>query len=542
MPILTLGLVRLKTMKRLRGLLQACHFGPSMLVTTVAFLIAQALWWEGPAYVIAVGVLLGQLIVGWTNDLHDYEDDLKHNRVVKPLVSGLITPKQLRTAIFVVTPLAVLVNLFGPLGLKGGAVYLLGIGFGLAYNFYFKYTALSPLPYVIAFAALPASIVLAVDETPPLWLMAAGSLLGVAAHIANVLKDFDEDGLSGIRSFPRIIGERASRLAIAAILLATTVLLNSVSSRPALLIVGIIGALLTVKAPRSILFKAIMIVALANLVLLISALDSEIGNKEFADRSSIIIGADRPAELFLPIANESDEPSGILVNLHGYSGDSISQTNYTYLKQAALDAGLAYIAPDGMKDGSGNRFWNASNACCDFAKTGVNDVAYIDGLIEEISNEYNLDTSRIYLFGHSNGHFMSYQYLCTTKNKVAAIAGLAGSMDADPAQCAGKSANILHIHGDADSTISYQGGALFSQSYPSVDEVMKRWNQNNQCSADAEKELDLIAAMSGAETTSLTFNCGKGSLELWRINGGVHVPVLDRGFADKVVSWLTLKT
>jgi len=528
-------------MKRLRGLLQACHFGPSVLVTTVAFLIATTLWWEGPAYVIVVGVLLGQLIVGWTNDLHDYDDDLKHNRVAKPLVSGLITPKQLRTAIFVVTPLAVLVNLFGPLGLKGGAVYLLGIAFGLAYNFYFKYTPLSPLPYVIAFAALPASVVLAVDETPPLWMMAAGSLLGVAAHIANVLKDFEEDGQSGIRSFPRIIGERAARVSIAVLLLATTVLLNSVSPRPALLIVGIVGALLTIKAPRSILFKAIMIVALANLVLLISALSDEIGNKEFADRTSIVIGADRPAELFLPVANESDEPSGILVNLHGYSGDSISQTNYTYLKESALAAGLAYIAPDGMKDGAGNRFWNASNACCDFAKSGVNDVEYIDSLIDEISNSYNFDKSRIYLFGHSNGHFMSYQYLCTSKNKVAAIAGLAGSMDIDPAQCAGKSANVLHIHGDADATISYQGGALFSQSYPSVDEVMKRWSQNNQCSAGTEKELDLIAAMSGPETTSFAFDCGKGSLELWKINGGVHVPVLDRGFADKVVSWLTLK-
>ena len=142
------------------------------MVTTVAFLIARALWWEGPAYVIAIGVLSGQLIVGWTNDLHDYADDLRHNRTSKPLVSGLITTKQLRTAIFVVLPLAVIVNLFGPLGLKGGAVYLLGIGFGLAYNFYFKFTALSPLPYVIAFAALPASIVVAVDKTPPLWLMA----------------------------------------------------------------------------------------------------------------------------------------------------------------------------------------------------------------------------------------------------------------------------------------------------------------------------------------------------------------------------------
>jgi len=453
-------------MKKLRGLVQACHFGPTLMVSTVAFLIAQALWWEGPAYVIAIGVLLGQLIVGWTNDLHDYTDDLKHNRVVKPLVSGLITPKQLRTAIFVVTPLAVIVNLFGPLGFKGGAVYLLGIAFGLAYNFYFKYTPLSPLPYVIAFAALPASIVFAVDKTPPMWMMAAGSLLGVAAHFANVLKDFDEDGLSGIRSFPRIIGERASRLAIALILLANTVLLNSVSPQPALLIVGIIGALLTIKAPRKILFN---------------------------------------------------------------------------LKQAALNAGLAYIAPDGMKDRSGNRFWNASNACCDFAKSGIDDVQYLDGLIDEMADAFELDKARIYLFGHSNGHFMSYQYLCTSKNPIAAIAGLAGSLDADPAQCSGKTANVLHIHGDADATISYAGGALFAQSYPSVDEVIKRWSNNNQCTAKPENQLDVIAAMSGAETTAFPFDCSKGSLELWKLNGGVHVPALDRGFANKVVSWLTLK-
>ena len=534
-------MARLKTVKRLRGFIQACHFGPTLMVSTVAFLIAQALWWEGPALLIAIGVLLGQLIVGWTNDLHDYADDLKHNRIAKPLVSGLITPNQLRTAIFAVTPLAVLINLFGPLGLKGGAVYLLGIAFGLAYNFYFKYTPLSPLPYVFAFAALPASIVIAVDETPPLWMMAAGSLLGVAAHIANVLKDFDEDGLSGIRSFPRIIGEKASRAAIAVILVANTVLLNSVSQRLALLVVGIIGALLTFKAPRTILFKAIMIVALANLVLLISALDSEIGSKEFADRSSIIIGADRPAELFLPVAIQASDPSGVLINLHGYSGDSISQSNYTFLKQAALDAGLAYIAPDGLRDRSGNRFWNASNACCDFNDTDVNDVEYIDGLVDEISDAFDLDKSRIYLFGHSNGHFMSYQYLCTSKNQVAAIAGLAGSMDIDPAQCAGKTAHVLHIHGDSDATISYDGGSLFSQSYPSVDEVVKRWSKNNQCTAKPENQLDVIASMSGSETTSTQFDCSKGSLELWRLNGGVHVPILDRGFADKVVSWLTLK-
>ena len=194
-----------------------------------------------------------------------------------------------------------------------------------------------------------------------------------------------------------------------------------------------------------------------------------------------------------------------------------------------------------MTDRSGNRYWNASNACCDFAKSGVNDVQYIDGLIDEMATVFNLDKTRIYLFGHSNGHFMSYQFLCTSKNRVAAIAGLAGSMDLDPAQCSGKTANVLHIHGDADATISYVGGALFAQNYPSVDEVVKRWSNNNQCTAKPENQLDVIAAMSGAETTSYPFDCAEGSLELWKLNGGVHVPVLDRGFADKVVSWLTLK-
>jgi hypothetical protein len=71
-----------------------------------------------------------------------------------------------------------------------------------------------------------------------------------------------------------------------------------------------------------------------------------------------------------------------------------------------------------------------------------------------------------------------------------------------------------------------------------VAEVLKRWSKNNQCTADSEKKRDLIASMSGSETTASLFNCANGSLELWTLNGGVHVPGLDRGFADAVVQWL----
>ena len=152
----------------MRSLLRASHLGPTLAVTLVSFLLATALWWEGPAYFISFGVFLGQLLVGWTNDLNDYQDDLKHNRMGKPLVSGELTKTSLLRAVKIITPIAVVVNLFGPLGIEGGSLYLFGVGMGVAYNFYFKSTLLSPLPYALAFAALVSSIVIATDRTPPL--------------------------------------------------------------------------------------------------------------------------------------------------------------------------------------------------------------------------------------------------------------------------------------------------------------------------------------------------------------------------------------
>jgi 4-hydroxybenzoate polyprenyltransferase len=193
-----------------------------MLITAISFVLAVQLWWEGPAYVIAFTVFLGQLIIGWSNDLYDYQDDLKHNRTNKPLVAGTITPENLRRTTFIFIPIAVIANLIGPLGLKGGSVYLLGVGCGIAYNFYFKFSPLSPLPYAIALAALPASVYYAVDRTPPLWILAGGSLLGVGFHFLNVLKDIEKDQSSSIKGLPQVVGKRASA-AIALILIATAI-------------------------------------------------------------------------------------------------------------------------------------------------------------------------------------------------------------------------------------------------------------------------------------------------------------------------------
>ena len=206
-------------MKKLRGLLKASHFGPTLIVTAISWFFAAHYWWEGPAYVIAFGVFTGQLVVGWSNDLYDYKDDLMHNRQNKPLVAGVISQSYLKRWLTFMVPFSFVANLLGPLGFKGGLVYMFGISMGVAYNFYFKFNVFSWFPYALAFAALPSCIAISKDVTPPVWMWLGGALLGSAAHFINVIKDMDQDRASGIGGAPQRIGKRNS-IVVAGLLIA----------------------------------------------------------------------------------------------------------------------------------------------------------------------------------------------------------------------------------------------------------------------------------------------------------------------------------
>ncbi len=205
-------------MAAIAGLLKASHFGPTLIVTSISWFFAAYYWWEGPAFVIAFGVFTGQLVVGWSNDLYDYEDDLKHNRIKKPLVSGVISRKYLTNWLRFMVPFAFVANLFGPLGFKGGLVYMFGISMGVAYNFYFKYNRFSWLPYALAFAALPSCVAISKGVTPPVWMWLGGAIFGSAAHFINVIKDIDQDRASGIGGLPQRLGERNSIVAAIALI------------------------------------------------------------------------------------------------------------------------------------------------------------------------------------------------------------------------------------------------------------------------------------------------------------------------------------
>lgn len=215
------------------GLAKASHFGPTLLVTSISYFFAEIYWSSGSALLIALSIFSGQLVVGWSNDLIDYADDLSHQRLNKPLVAELITSKFLQSCLSIVLPIALLLNLIGPLGLLAGALSLFTIGWAVAYNFYFKFNIFSPLPYAIAFALLPSFIAISAGSSPPIWMWLCGALFGVAAHFLNVIKDMEQDHASGIKGLPQRCGRRASIItAIALIVIAIAVLLLSDISLP----------------------------------------------------------------------------------------------------------------------------------------------------------------------------------------------------------------------------------------------------------------------------------------------------------------------
>ncbi|PCJ27998.1 MAG: hypothetical protein COA96_02215 [SAR86 cluster bacterium] len=247
----------------------------------------------------------------------------------------------------------------------------------------------------------------------------------------------------------------------------------------------------------------------------------------------------------VPATYDSNIPTPLIVLLHGYTSSGAGQDSYMGFSKIADRYGFLLVAPDGDKESGGdnNRFWNASPACCNFFASDVDDSGYVLNIINEVKSEYNVDSSRVYLIGHSNGGFMSYRAAYDHSGTIAAIASLAGATNIDQPTAPANPVHILQIHGTSDGTIAYDGDDIQGTKYPSALESVTRWAEYNGCSTTgAERELrDLDGNIAGHESSVITFAQGcktGGSSELWTIAGGAHVPNLSDTFSQQVIEWL----
>jgi 4-hydroxybenzoate polyprenyltransferase len=213
---------------RVIGMAKATHFGPTVLVVSITFALAITQLSFSKSVGVALAILAGQCVVGWTNELVDHGRDTEAGRTKKPLVSGSVTRKQLQIGIAVALTASVLLSFFGPLGIKGGWLHMLGLGSATIYNFWAKSTWFSPLPYAISFGALPWAIYSVVGKNPPAWLFIDFILVSLSFHFLNVIKDLEWDRSQTILGLPQRIGKRWSAMTagilIVASLLATFLL------------------------------------------------------------------------------------------------------------------------------------------------------------------------------------------------------------------------------------------------------------------------------------------------------------------------------
>jgi polyhydroxybutyrate depolymerase len=259
----------------------------------------------------------------------------------------------------------------------------------------------------------------------------------------------------------------------------------------------------------------------------------------------------RPVNLYVPTTYDGQKVLPLVILLHGYSETGPGQEAYMQFQPLAETRGFLYTFPDSTVDQWGNEFWNASDACCDFAGTGIDDAGYLRALVEEISREFKVDQKRIYLIGHSNGGFMAHRMACQAADLIAGIASLAGTASPDPGTCTpSQPVNILHIHGTADSTVPYWGGAVTTPNFPAnlpqflgAPQIIQRWSLLNNAGSpitDPAPSLDLTTDIAGLDTVVTRYPSSSpgGAVELWTINGGSHGPTLSAQFSSLIIDWL----
>lgn len=228
-------------------------------------------------------------------------------------------------------------------------------------------------------------------------------------------------------------------------------------------------------------------------------------------------GLQRDYMLYVPASYNPATPVPLLLNLHGYGSINWQQDFYGDFKPIADTANFIIATPNGTPDTTGSLYWNVG-----FFPSQINDVGFLSALIDTLSASYNIDQSRLYSAGMSNGGFMGYTLACNT-NRFAAIASVTGSMTTPTFNNCNpqKPTPVIEIHGTADPTVPYNGTALFSP----IEEVVNFWVQYNNCNPTPQITA-LPDTNTGDSATAEQYLYSGGdngtSVEFYKVINGAH--------------------
>lgn len=199
---------------------------------------------------------------------------------------------------------------------------------------------------------------------------------------------------------------------------------------------------------------------------------------------------ERTYQVYRPLSLSRQVPVPLVIMLHGGFGTGKqAESSYNWDSQAGQH-GFVVVYPNGI-----NHSWNAGGICCGPAlRENVDDVGFLNRLIEEVSRTEDIDPKRVYLTGISNGAAMAYRFACEGAYPVAAIGPVAGSFSFSCPRP--HHVSVMAIHGLEDRHIPFAGGqgakGVTKGAWRSVQESIGLFRVGNSCQERSIQKEGLV--------------------------------------------------
>lgn len=205
----------------------------------------------------------------------------------------------------------------------------------------------------------------------------------------------------------------------------------------------------------------------------------------------------RQYRLFVPSSYDKSQSMPVVLNFHGTSASPAQQVEISNIETLAQQHSFIAVSPAAIyrRTPEGPKTWNV-----DKDPLGVDDVFFVQTLIAQLKQQYNVDNNGIYAMGFSGGARMSSRLACDLSKQIAAIGPVAGVRypeDCHPARVV----PVITFHGKKDGVNHYVAN---DDSPPywrmGVESAISGWLDNNHCDKQAQN-TDL-----GEQVTRLTYS------------------------------------
>jgi polyhydroxybutyrate depolymerase len=248
-------------------------------------------------------------------------------------------------------------------------------------------------------------------------------------------------------------------------------------------------------------------------VLLILVIVASIHVMDRTNGTIVSSGRKREYLLHVPRSYDRAKSTPLVISLHGASMWPAQQMNLSRWNRLADEQGFIVVYPSG----SGMpKVWNVGRGV-----DLMRDVGFISALIDTLEATYNIDPTRIYANGISNGGGMAFVLSCTLSDRIAAVGLVAAAQSLPWTWCTDRRpVPIIAFHGTADRWVPYDGGRnrIGPETFPSVLSWTADWARRNRCGSNP---VDSVVA---ADVTRLEYpNCAADAgVVLYTIRGGGH--------------------